>query len=47
MNIFSVLGLNYEVFHTRMLMWLWTPSGDHGAGDSYLRPFLDVLSVSI
>lgn len=47
MNIFSVLGLNYEVFHTRMLHWLWTPDADHGAGDAFLRPFLELMGVAL
>jgi hypothetical protein len=39
MNIFSVLGVRYEIFHSRMLHWLWDPKGDHGAGDRFWQPF--------
>jgi hypothetical protein len=45
MNIFSILGVRYEVFHSRMLHWLCSPDGDHGAGDRYwgqLRKLLDI-----
>lgn len=30
MNIFRVLDVNYELFHSRMLFWLWSLDGDHG-----------------
>jgi|GEM_PF-4762298 len=46
MNVFSVLGLNYEMFHSRMLKWLWTPDADHEAGSAYLRSLLDALEIS-
>lgn len=45
MNIFSVLGVHYEVFHTRMLQWLWSPDSNHGAGDRYLCAFLSELNL--
>lgn len=46
-NLFRVLGLNYEVFHTRMLHWLWTPNADHGAGARFLTPFLSAIGVDV
>ena len=45
MNIFQVLRVNYEVFHSRMLHWLWSPEGDHGGGDRFWRPIRDLLGV--
>src|SRR5688572_3516526 len=45
MNIFSVLGVRYEVFHSRMLRWLWSPDADHGAGDRFWRPIRELLGV--
>src|SRR5215468_9055781 len=46
MNIFTVLGVNYEVFHSRMLHWLWSPNGDHGGGDRFWQPVRDLLGVA-
>ncbi|HJT36335.1 MAG TPA: hypothetical protein VJ783_30210 [Pirellulales bacterium] len=40
MNIFNILGVNYEVFHSRMLLWLWSPNADHevaAANEKVLR----------
>jgi hypothetical protein len=44
-NLFQVLGLNYEMFHSRMLTWLWTPDGNHRAGSRFLLPFLQTVGV--
>ena len=44
-NLFHVLGLNYEMFHSRMLKWLWTADADHGAGARFLVPFLQTIGL--
>jgi hypothetical protein len=44
-NLFRVLGLNYEIFHTRMLCWLWTPNADHGAGGRFLVAFMNAIGL--
>ena len=45
MNIFKVLRVNYEVFHSRMLHWLWTPEGDHGGRDRFWQPMRELLAI--
>jgi|GEM_PF-4470544 len=45
-NIFRVLGINYELFHSRMLFWLWTPNADHGAGDRFLAKVLARIGLT-
>lgn len=47
MNVFRVLGINYEVFHSRMLLWLFTPSADHGAGNRFLRRLFDAIELEL
>src|SRR5688572_12248564 len=44
-NLFHVLGLNYEMFHSRMLKWLWTADANHGGGARFLTPFLQTIGV--
>jgi hypothetical protein len=45
MNIFSVLDVRYEIFHSRMLHWLWPPDADHGGGDRFWQPMRELLGV--
>lgn len=45
MNIFNVLGVTYEVFHSRMLLWLWSPNADHAAGSTFIQPFFEMLGL--
>lgn len=36
-NIFSVLSVgNYEIRHSNMLAWLFTPGASHGCGAAFL-----------
>lgn len=44
-NLFHILGLRYEIFHTRMLLWLWSPEQNHGAGRRYVDAFLRAIAV--
>lgn len=45
MNIFNILGVTYEVFHSRMLLWLWSPNADHGAGSAFIQPLFEMLGL--
>lgn len=45
MNIFEVLGVRYEVFFSRMLLWLWNIEGDHKGGDVFWKPIHDFLRL--
>lgn len=43
-NLFSAIGVDAaEIRHSRFLAWLLDPKGSHGAGDAYLRAFLQAL----
>jgi hypothetical protein len=40
-DVLTILGRHRdELFHSRMLGWLMSPSGRHGLGDRFLRAFL-------
>jgi hypothetical protein len=40
-DLLTILGRHRdELFHSRMLGWLMSPSGRHGLGDRFLRAFL-------
>ncbi len=46
-NLFSILGLStYELKHSAIIANLLDPHGSHGCGDTFLRAFFDVLSIS-
>lgn len=45
-NIFEILGIqNYEIRHSNFLGWLLDPNGNHGLGSSFLKSFLNDLSI--
>ncbi len=45
MNIFKILGTNYEVFHSRMLAWMLDPNETHASGSSFLKRFLSLIDT--
>lgn len=47
MNVFEILGVHYEQFHTRMLGWLLSPGGEHQLGDAILRVLFDELGLDV
>lgn len=45
MNIFDVLNPRWEESHTRLLAWFLNPDEEHGAGDKFLKQFLQFLGI--
>jgi hypothetical protein len=45
MNVFDVLRVNFEVFHTRMLGWLASPTGEHGHSEQVLGILFDAAGL--
>lgn len=45
MNIFEVLNVNYEIFHSRMLAWLLDAGGSHLAGDRFQKAVLNLVGL--
>ena len=45
-NLFITLGIDHdELSHSRVIAWLLRPSGNHGLGDLFLRPFLKAAAT--
>ena len=45
-NLFITLGIDHdELSHSRVIAWLLRPSGSHGIGDLFLRPFLKAAAT--
>ncbi|MFO1044036.1 MAG: PD-(D/E)XK nuclease family protein [Planctomycetaceae bacterium] len=45
LNPFNILRVNYEVFHTRMLGWLFSPTAEHKLSDAGLRVLFGILEI--
>lgn len=45
MNIFSILNLNNEKYHNRMLAWLLDPKESHNLGSQFLANFLGLVNI--
>lgn len=47
-NLFRVLRCaDYEIRHSNVLAWLLDPTETHGAGDSFLRSFLEEAGLTV
>ncbi len=45
-NLFNVLGLTHERYHSKMLAWLLDPRGTHGLERQPLEQFLEIVEVT-